>query len=105
MTLIHWPEALRYQDDNDAHRWALSTQVPAYENAVNFLARDETKWLVFVDIDEFLVCSEGNIKDLLKKYDDYSGVSFSSDFFDAAILENLPKKEAAHVLVRAHKAA
>lgn len=81
VTLIDWPEALGYSD----YRWALSTQVPAYENAVNFIAKHQTKWLMFVDIDEFLVCPKGNIKDLLQKYDDYPGISLSSDFFDAGM--------------------
>lgn len=92
VTLIHWPEAVRYQEI-DAERWALSTQLPAYENAVNFIARGETKWLVFVDIDEFLVCSEEPIKELLKKYDDYAGIYLSSDFFDAAISEQLSQEK------------
>lgn len=86
VTLIHWPEAIVYQDDKNVYRWALSTQIPAYENAVNFKARNETKWLVFVDINEFLVCPVGNnIADLLKKYDDFPGISFSSYCFDASI--------------------
>lgn len=92
VTLIHWPEAVRYQEI-DAERWALSTQLPAYENAVNFIARGETKWLVFVDIDEFLVCSEEPITDLLKKYDNYAGIYLSSDFFDAAIADQLPQEK------------
>lgn len=92
VTLINWPEAIRYQEI-DADRWALSTQLPAYENAVNFIARGETKWLVLVDIDEFLVCSEESITDLLEKYDDYAGIYLSSDFFDAAISDPLPQKK------------
>lgn len=93
VTLIHWPEALSYQEDKDACRWALSTQIPAYENAVNFIAKNETKWLVFVDIDEFLVCPKENIAGLLKKYDDTPGISFSSDFFNAARQGTHPKNK------------
>lgn len=77
VTLVNWPEACSYQEDQ--YRWALSTQIPAYENAVNFIARNETKWLLFIDIDEFLVSSEINIKDLLRIYDGFSCISFSSD--------------------------
>lgn len=77
VTLVNWPETSRYQDDPT--RWALSTQIPAYENAVNFIARDETKWLIFIDVDEFLVSSEVNIKELLKTYNDFSCLSISSD--------------------------
>lgn len=93
VTLIPWPEAVKLQDESDAYRWALSTQIPAYENAVNFIARNETEWLIFVDIDEFLVCPKRDIKALLNEYDDYAGISFTSDFFDAATDENLPNKK------------
>ncbi len=93
VTLINWPEAISYQGDNYAYKWALSTQIPAYENAVNFVARDQTKWLVVVDIDEYLVCPKENIVDLLKQYDDYPGISLSSDFFDAAIYDKIPQRK------------
>lgn len=94
ITLINWPEVFGYQDDNTAYKWALSTQIPAYENAVNFRAKDHTKWLVFVDIDEFLVCPEGtDIIEILDKYDSYPGISFTSDCFDAAIQGKRNKKK------------
>lgn len=85
VTLMNWPEATSMQEGNQAYMWALSTQIPAYENAANFKAKPETKWLVFLDIDEFLVCPKGStISELLKKYEDYPGISLSFDFFDAA---------------------
>src|ERR1700722_724245 len=40
VTLTNWPEVFTYQDDNSAYKWALCTQIPAYENAVNFKARN-----------------------------------------------------------------
>lgn len=84
VSLIDWPELKTCCDDCDVCRWALTTQVTAYENALNFLAKYETKWLIFIDIDEFLVCSKGiRIEEFLKKYDDYPGISVSSDYFDA----------------------
>lgn len=94
ITLINWPEMIEKDDDTYAYKWALTTQIPAYENAVNFRARGETKWLVFVDTDEYLVCPVGNnITDLLKKYEDYPGISLSSDCFDAAMYHVFsPKK-------------
>lgn len=91
VTLINWPEISSDHEGNDAYKWALNTQIPAYENAVNFLARDETKWLVFIDIDEFLVSSEGNIKDLLKKYHNFPAISFSSDFSSQTINKSVAK--------------
>lgn len=94
VTLINWPEVLPYPGDFQAYRWALCTQIPAYENAVNFIAKTETKWLMFADIDEFLVCPEGNdIKELLKKYEDFSGLCLSSDCFDAEIHDIIPKNK------------
>src|ERR1700722_10209079 len=84
VTLINWPEALAYQDEK-ALQWALSTQIPAYENAVNFLARNETQWLMFLDINEFLVLPSGNIKHLLNKYSEFPGIAFHSEFSDRAI--------------------
>lgn len=94
VTVINWPEILSEQADDNAYRWALCTQIPAYENAANFIARNETKWLVFVDINEFLVCPEGNnIRDLLEKYDEYPGISLSSEFFDAGIYDEASKRK------------
>jgi hypothetical protein len=91
VTLVNWPEALTYHDDN-AFKWALSTQIPAYENAVNFLARNETQWLVFLDINEFLVLPAGGIKKLLNRYSEFPGISFHSEFFDSAIYKTLNVK-------------
>lgn len=86
VTFINWPEAMSYPGDELAYQWALSTQIPAYENAVNFIAKYETKWLVLMDINEFLVCPKGSsLAELLQLYDDYAGISISTDFFDASI--------------------
>lgn len=93
VTLINWPEVLSDQEEDYVYRWALCTQIPAYENAVNFTARNETKWLMFADIDEFLVCPKGNsIRDLLQKYDEHPGISLTSDIFDAGIYDGLQNK-------------
>lgn len=81
VTLVNWPEALPYKDDH-ALKWALSTQIPAYENAANFLARDETQWLVFLDINEFLMLPEENIKEKLNQYSEYPGIALHSEFSD-----------------------
>lgn len=93
VTLVNWPEALQYPGDDLAYQWALSVQVPAYENAVKFTAKDKTKWLVFLDIDEFLVCPEKKITTLLENYEGHVSISFSTDFFDAASQENTFSKK------------
>jgi hypothetical protein len=84
VTLVHWPDFIGEQPENNIAAWALGTQVPAYENAVYFRAKNETKWLVFLDIDEFLVCPQSNnFSALLEKYEDYPGVTLACNFFDA----------------------
>jgi hypothetical protein len=93
VTLVNWPEALKNYDEKNAYLWALSTQIPAYENAVNFIAKQETKWLVFLDIDEFLVSPKGSITDLLNEYDDCSGLAISSVFFETYKHEIFPDKK------------
>lgn len=92
VTLINWPEAITDQDDKNVDKWALSTQIPAYENAVNFIAKNETKWLVLLDVNEFLVFPKENMAALLKKYDNYSSISLTSDYFDASTQNNVPKR-------------
>lgn len=85
VTLVNWPNS---QDDADEYSWALGTQVPAFENAVNFLSREETKWLLLADVDEFLECPKGNLKELLIEYDDFPGIVLSSTIADEAGEEN-----------------
>jgi len=93
VTLTHWPEAYKYDNEDNDYLWALSTQLPAYENAVNFKARGETKWLALLDIDEYLVSPKEGIKELLIKYDDYPGLVIGTDYFDAAKTDHIPKRK------------
>lgn len=79
VTLVNWPEI---RERGEPHTWALSSQIPAYENAVNFLARGETKWLILLDICEFLVCSHASIAELLKDYEGNSGISLFTEVDD-----------------------
>ena len=95
VTLVNWP-CQEKTADIDSHTWALSTQIPAYENAVNFVAREETKWLVILDVNEFLVCSKGNLNDLLIDYDDYPGISLVSKTYDGSILVQSSKMHTIH---------
>lgn len=95
VTLVNWPEVVD-KNSTDIHMWELSTQVPAYENAVNFMARDETKWLAFVDINEFLVCPRGSVRELLQEYEGCAAISFPSDFIDKPKRVVWPKKNLSH---------
>lgn len=94
VSLIHWPEIIAHDDRNPPHQWVLSTQIPAYENALNFIAKNETKWLLFVDINEFLVCPKGKlITNLLEEYDNFSGITLASDDFDVVLQDAFPQKK------------
>lgn len=91
VTLVNWPEVAS-RSHNLPYVWALSTQVPAYENAVNIFAKEETKWLIFMDVDERLVCSEGSIKEYLNNCEDCSFVSLATHTFDGPVQITFEKK-------------
>lgn len=90
VTLINWPNLSANENDE---LWVLGTQFTAYENAVKYQALNETKWLLFLDIDEFLVPPCKSIPEILQKYDDYPGVTLISEYFDASDLGSLPKRK------------
>ena len=87
VTLIQWPDVLGPHEESDyeAHIWALSTQIPAYENAIKYAAVRETKWLALLNTDEYLVPVESaKMQKILEKYDAYPGIVFVTDVFDAS---------------------
>jgi hypothetical protein len=93
VTLINWPDLIKPVKEEKLYEWVLTTQISAYENAIKVQAMDESKWLVIVDVDEFLVPPDaGKLIDLLEKYDGYSGVKLAYDFFDAAQADIVPKR-------------
>ncbi len=93
VTLIQWPDRTKSVAEDDAYMWALSTQVIAYENAIKLQAVD-TKWLIFADIDDFILPARGStLKEILNRYDDFSGILLSSDFYDASEVNVLPKRK------------
>ena len=74
--------------------WVLSTQIPAYENAVSFRALNETEWLVLPAIHRFLVPpNANNLLEVLEQYKDYPGINLVSDFFDASQSNILPRRK------------
>lgn len=93
LTLIDWPDNLGPMADDEI-AWTLSTQLSAYENALKRSALGKTKWLIFLDIDEFLVTpgSDG-LKEILAKYDDYPGIILSSEYYDASHKGTIPQKK------------
>ena len=93
VTLVNWPIGRYCRDSDPAFVWALSTQVSAYENAAKFRAIRETKWLVCLDVDEFLVPPYvNNLVEILDRYDSCPGVVLPSQFYDASSMNTLPPK-------------
>jgi hypothetical protein len=93
VTLIYWPDLVS-PFDKDPYLWPLSTQVTAYENAIKWSALNQTKWLVFLDVDEFLVPpASDSIIEVLDRYDEYPGIVISSDSFNAAKRGALPPRK------------
>jgi len=94
VTLISWPDLLNERAENHDEMWALSTQTAAYENAARIRAVNETKWLVFVDVNEFLIPGKANkLTDILEKYQECAAVTISSDFFDASFVDTIPRRK------------
>ncbi len=94
VTLIFWPDFINKRAENHDEMWALSTQTAAYENAAKFRAVHETKWLVFIDVNEFLIPGKANkITDVLEKYDECAAITMLSDFFDASYVETIPRRK------------
>lgn len=84
VSLIHWPD-LSGDEENRVSFWMLGSQIPAYENAAQFRAVNETEWLTFLDVDEFLVPTfSDNLIEVLKQYNEYPAVVLNSDFFDTS---------------------
>lgn len=97
VTCVYWPDRMPYhQEENEEglSSWALSTKLPAYENAVKYQALDETEWLIPLDVDEYLVPVRANcLNDVLKHYQKHSGLELKSYFFDGSQTELFPRKE------------
>lgn len=93
VTRIYWPDRIK-QDEEQLEHWMLSTKLHAYEHAAKYRALNETRWLVILDVDEYLVPVEGNRMDeVLQKYDNDVAVTLKCDFFDASVIDVLPRRE------------
>ena len=85
VTLVQWPYQLSDLSEDRDLIWLLNTQISAYENAARFRAIDETKWLVFVDLDEYLLPPSSNsLREILERYDAYPGIILAKDYFDSS---------------------
>jgi hypothetical protein len=85
VTLIPWVNWSEENEEENGYLWSLAVEIPAYENAARFLAVNQTKWLTFIGVHEFLVSpAEDKISKVLGYYDEYPGVALKCDFFNAA---------------------
>ncbi|MBS0653870.1 MAG: glycosyltransferase family 92 protein [Verrucomicrobia bacterium] len=93
VTEVDWPDRLPIHHHNSPAFWALSTQIPAYEHAAKYLAANDTKWLVFLDIDEFIVpVASNSIKEILGDFREFPGILVSSDHYNAVKRNELPRR-------------
>lgn len=94
VTLIHWPDHLLNNSEETTFMWSLGTQISAYENAVKIESLNEAEWLVFLDVDEFLVVpKDKNLNSLLERYKKYPGVKINSNSFDASSALSVPGRK------------
>jgi hypothetical protein len=94
VTLTQWPDLLPLESAQEAFKWALSTQITAYENALKIKAEKETKWLIFLDVNEFLVPSgEKSLLEILEEHEDTPGIAITARAFDASQIDTLPAKK------------
>ena len=95
VTLVYWHDYIGELPSEETFKWALGMQIPAYENALHLRAKKETEWLVFLDVDEFLVSTAPrSIIETLKKYADFPGVTLACEYFDVSAKKNtIPKRK------------
>ncbi len=94
VTFLNWPDRVPYNENEKIVHWVLSTQLPAYENAIKRFAVNESEWLVFLDVDEFLVPVHANsICEVLENHKENPGFELICDCFDASHKDSLTKKE------------
>ncbi|MBV9252265.1 MAG: glycosyltransferase family 92 protein [Acetobacteraceae bacterium] len=78
VTLIPWPNSTPAVVAS-----GLGPQVPAYNDFLRF--RDETEWVGYIDVDEFLVLKDhSDIKDWLRDYADFAAVGINWRIFGSS---------------------
>jgi len=53
--------------------------------------KNETQWMAFIDADEFIQPMKGNLKDILKDYEDYSGLCINWMIYGSSWHDKRPK--------------
>ncbi len=91
VTLIHWPDRSSNEYTDTLYAWVYSTQMSACEDAIS-LAKNKTKWIAAIDVDEFIVpVQENSIPAVLSKYEkQFPGVAVFWDLFGTSNLDLIP---------------
>lgn len=77
------------RESESLHRWN-AIQSGAYYQAIK-KAKNESKWLAIIDIDEYLVPTEDvKLTELLKEYESYSGLAVNWVVFGTSHVEKIP---------------
>jgi hypothetical protein len=82
VTLIRWPNRISYAGFEGI---PVGPQVPGYNFVLRLLKTGKlAKWVAFLDLDEFVVPSSGNFKDLIQLYDGCAGVALNWRIFGSS---------------------
>lgn len=85
VSLVQWPDYTN-ELQKQTFVWALSTQTVAFQHAIIMNAQ-ETEWLVFLDVNEFLVPEKNHsLKTMLEKYKSFPGVQLTTKYYDSSVL-------------------
>ncbi len=82
--LTAWP--IEY---SDVYEWT-EVQCLAYERAIRW-ASGKAKWLVILDVDEFLFPTRGTLLEALKPFEAYGGVGVNWQLFGTSNLAKIPE--------------
>lgn len=86
VTLIEWPS-----EHNTEKQW-LNIQCSAYMDCVQII-RDTSYWCAFIDTDEFLFCPKAKLANILKHYENYSGVCVNWMVYGTSNIKKIPDGE------------
>jgi hypothetical protein len=82
LTLISWPNRASYPGFEGL---PVGPQVPGYNFVLQLLRLGNlADWVAFLDIDEFVVPSNGSFRDLIQQYDQHAGVALNWRIFGSS---------------------
>ena len=93
VTLVNWPDFSGDKGPEKEQIWMLGSKLTAYENAIQFRAKDRTQWLVLLDVNEYLVPDyEEGVLDCLSTYHFFDSLKLASCVYDAPAVNESPFK-------------